>query len=391
MSMNEKNKTLIEEWLTQAGAAPEITDEMLELDGYRITTDSELEDEEFLFRMNGCPCLPRRDLTTITGQAKSGKTICVSMLMACGGASGVSFGCGISIERVRQEPLRVMWIDTEQSQQSTQQILKQRVARIGGETPFPEERFFVFNLRAVLVEARSNLLATAVNAYRPDLVIIDNLRDFVTDINDGRQAQELVEGLMKMAEANRCNIVTVIHQNRSNDNRGVRGWLGTELMNKSYEMYTCQKLMGKPGEKPTFSIEQSLTRKFDISMPLYYQMTDEGLPNGCEPPCILQRDAQGKYRSMAKADVDTLNRDYIIEHPDDTNCPWEWDLRRLFADALGNRASVGYQQLEDTVMELSHIRSKNYYEKLFSMAEGEKIVRKDRDRCGRIVVIPLRL
>ena len=398
----------IREALLQAGEPTTISPSLLQLDGYRITTESHLKDEDFLFRLKGQPCLPRKDLTAITGQAKSGKTVLISMLMAA--CVKQQERRVLDIERIREEPLRVMWIDTEQSLQSTQGILRGRVWGLiqeGNETPprplgtpplegagslgFPEEMFYVFNIRAAMVEDRYELLATGVEHYHPDIVILDNTRDLVTDINDGVQAQKLTESLMKMAEENNCNVVAVLHQNRSADNRGLRGWLGTELMNKAFEMYTCQKILGKPGEKPTFCVEQSLTRKFDMDTPMYYQISDEGLPELCDTPRIQARDAQGKFTGYGKADIDTLNREFIIEHPDNPKQPWEWDLRKLFTTAIGNRATVSYQELTDIAMELGHIKRKPYFEKVFSMAEQAKVVRKDQDRCGRIVVMLLPL
>ena len=383
--MKKKTDAITEE-LAQAGEASPITPQLQELDGYRITTDRRLKQEDFLFRLKGTPCFPRRDITAITGQAKSGKTIFVSMLMACCSQRQV-----LGLERISEEPLKVMWIDTEQSPQSTQGILAGRIARLIQDETFPEERFFVFNVRSAFVEDRYDLLATGVENYKPDMVIIDNVRDFVTDINDGVQAQKLIEGLMEMGEANKCNISAVLHQNRSADNRGLRGWIGTELTNKAFEMFSCHKIIGKPGQKPTFSIEQSLTRKFDIDTPLFYQVDEEGIPVACEPAPVDASETDGHFASYGRALPDTLNPDFIIRHDDDAGCPWEWDLRKLFTTAVGDRASMGYQDLKDTVMQLSRIKRSPYYEKVFSMAEKARIVRKDRDRCGRIVVMLLPL
>ena len=52
---------------------------------------------------------------------------------------------------------------------------------------------------------------------------------------------------------------------------------------------------------------------------------------------------------------------------------------------------MSYQELTDITMELGHIKRKPYFEKVFSMAEQAKVVRKDQDRCGRIVVMLLPL
>jgi hypothetical protein len=73
----------IQEELAQAGEASPITPSLLQLDSCRIMTDTEVPKEEFLFRMYGKPCFPCRDISTVTGMEKCGKTIFTSMLMAC--------------------------------------------------------------------------------------------------------------------------------------------------------------------------------------------------------------------------------------------------------------------------------------------------------------------
>lgn len=391
--MMEVQKSFIQEDLTHAGEASLVTPELIQLDTYRVTPHGQFAEEEFLIRLKGQPCFPRKDLTSIAGQAKSGKTNLIAMLLACCTRPAEDRHV-LNMQRIQEVPLKVMWIDTEQSQKSTQNILMHRIAKMlqmkeeeeGQPSDFPEELFFVFNLRPALIEDRYNLLAEAVEAYKPDLVVIDNIRDLVKDINDGVQAQTLIEGLMHMAEQYNCNITTVIHQNRSADNRGLRGWLGTELMNKVFEVFTCQKILQKQGEKPVFCIEQTLTRKYDIDEPMCYTIRDNGLPESCEQPVVQPRDAKGKFTAYDTPDPKSFNRAYIISHPDDS---WEWNLRKLFSDCFGDRALMGYQDLMDTAMKLSLIKRSKYFEKVFRMAEEAKVVRADQDRCGRPVAMML--
>ena len=391
--MMEVQKSFIQEDLTHAGEASLITPELIQLDTYRVTPHGQFAEEEFLIRLKGQPCFPRKDLTSIAGQAKSGKTNLIAMLLACCTRPAEDRHV-LNMQRIQEAPLKVMWIDTEQSQKSTQNILVHRIAKMlqegkeeeGQPSDFPEELFFVFNLRPALIEDRYDLLAEAVEAYKPDLVVIDNIRDLVKDINDGVQAQTLIEGLMHMAEQYNCNITTVIHQNRSADNRGLRGWLGTELMNKVFEVFTCQKILQKQGEKPVFCIEQTLTRKYDIDEPMCYTIRDNGLPESCEQPVVQPRDAKGKFTAYDTPDPKSFNRAYIISHPDDS---WEWNLRKLFSDCFGDRALMGYQDLMDTAMKLSLIKRSKYFEKVFRMAEEAKVVRADQDRCGRPVAMML--
>ena len=361
---------------------------LLELDLHRITITDQLPEEEFLFKLNGVPCFPRKELSAVTGQAKSGKTFFTSMLMACAVKQQV-----LAIERIRKEPLKVMWFDTEQSKRSTQEILCNRVMKLCAEATSSEEtdgkshpggdeeNFFVFNVRGKSCEERIDLLTEGIMAYQPDLVILDGVRDLVRDINDGVKATELIERLMQLAEEAKCCIVCVLHQNRSTDNRGLRGWLGTELMNKVFEVYACEKLR----QQGVFCVEQTHTRKYGIEEALYYTVDDNGLPVQTERPNIQPRDAQGKFTSYdSREGAESLNSEYIISHE---NSEWEWDLQRLFRDAMGNRASWGYKDLMKEVMRLSHIKWNQHYYKLLAKAEEQRIVKKTLDRCGRVVIM----
>ena len=380
------NKNIVSEELSKAGEASVITPLLMDLDRLRIVSTSDIQDEEFLFRIKGKPCMPRKDLTVITGQAKTGKTVLISILMACSARRQEQGGL-LGIERIREQPLKVMWVDTEQNPQSTQYILKKRVSRlVDGE--FPEDQFFVFNLRSASVSERYDLIAEGVHAYKPDILIVDNVRDLISDINNGEKAQELIESFMKLSQEYCCNVVTVIHQNRSAENRGLRGWLGTELTNKAFEVFACQKFRQKDAEKPTFCIEQSMTRKFDIDSPVYYRMDDSGLPVAAD---AVGNSGDSAYSSYGQASVETFNRTYIISHPDDPDCPWEWDFRKLFENVMAGRSNMGYPDFEKAAMMEAGIKRQSYFKKIFDMAESQRVIRKTNDRCGRVVVmlIPL--
>lgn len=391
----EKQRIQIVEEMSTAGSES-ISNMLIDMDTHRVMINSKIEEEEYLFKMKGMKCFPRKDMTAISGGPKTGKTNWISVLLACALKDGDDRKV-LDLERLCEERLRVMWIDTEQSPQSTQSILKRRVCPMvlgegtEGTGEFPEELLFVFNIRSVDVDSRYDLIAEGVGAYHPDIVIIDNIRDLIHDINDGQKAQELIEKLMHMATQQRCNVVCVLHQNRSSDNRGMRGWLGTEMMNKVFEVFVCRKVRQKQGVKPTFMVEQEMTRKYDIDEPLCYQMDDRGLPVAADMPNLQPRNERGQFASYGKAKVDTLNSAYIIQQPDNAETPWRWDLRKLFGTVMGSCATMGYQDLMRAVMDEAHIRQRNYYEKVFSMAEEERVVRKDKDGCGRIVVILLPL
>ena len=131
-----------------------------------------------------------------------------------------------------------------------------------------EKQIDVFNVRAVPWKERRELLREAVTRCKPDLVIVDGIRDLVNDINDGVLAQEVMEELMHLATQTECCIVCVLHQNKSGEDRNLRGWIGTELMNKAFEVYSYEKLL----PQRIFSLEQTLTRKYDIEQTMYFEV-----------------------------------------------------------------------------------------------------------------------
>ena len=333
--------------LEHAGEETALSPQMLLLEQLRITPEKELPKMDFLFRLFGKPCFPRRELVAITGKAKSGKTFVTSMLMACCQVSDV-----LSFHR---EP-------------ESQDILRNRVMRMadgGGKL------FDIFNVRGVPWKERRDLLCEAVMRCKPDLVIVDGIRDLVNDINDGVLAQEVMEELMHLATEHDCCIVCVLHQNKSGEDRNLRGWIGTELMNKAFEVYSCEKLM----PQRIFSLEQTLTRKYDIERTMYFEVGDDGLPVSCGVPT----DGGSKDKTDG---YPQLNTNYICH---DEHDQWQVDVRRLFSDAIGGRQQVTGAELRSEVCRLSNIRSWKFYNSLLEQAVNGEVIMKSYDHAAHVI------
>ena len=264
-----------------------------QLDKLRIKSSSEIPPHEFLYTWNGVPCYARGELVAVTGKAKSGKTYLNSLLMAAAGTSALSRGAGnelepaynagrmdgghfLGLKRIREKPLRVVWIDTEQSADSTHEILRDRIGAMMG-TEASEEAYHVFNLRQVRWQDRMTLVLAAIAICMPDLVIFDGIRDVVGDINNYEEAQNTIGQLLKVASEYKTCIVCVLHQNKAAEDKTLRGALGTELQNKSFETYECKK----DPETRIFSIQQTATRKYDMPNKIQFCVDKEGLPVGC--------------------------------------------------------------------------------------------------------------
>ena len=234
----------------------------------RITPDTEVPQHDFLFRWGDHPCFARGELVALTGKAKSGKTFVCSILMSLAVRPQL-----MGLSRLHDEPLRVVWIDTEQSEDSTQEILCHRVAALIGQ-PIPDDQFFVYNLRRDNWQDRLHWAHLCIVQAKPDLVIFDGIRDVVGDINNYTEAQTVLDKLLSIASWSGACIVCVLHQNKALEDKTLRGALGTELQNKSYETYECQK----DPDTRLFTLHQTATRKYDITQKLEFTVNAEGLP-----------------------------------------------------------------------------------------------------------------
>ena len=369
---NQKPTDALTDELAHAGQQPGMSPGLLELEKHRITSDKVLPPMEFLFSLFDEPCFPRRELVAFTGRAKSGKTFVMSMLMVlCMIAEVLAF------RRQTKEKLRVMWYDTEQSDNSTQDILKNRIMplfwRSAGEgIDFPEDMFDIFNVRNLDRDKREAYLMAAIEHHKPDLVILDGIRDLVGDINDGTVAQELIEKLMKIAQINDCCIVCVLHQNKSGESRDPRGWLGTELLNKAFDVFATEKLM----PHRVFKLEQLYTRKFDIEQCLYFSVDEDGLPIVTEEPPIeyvSQQANNGEERSR-------LNDNYVIHKIDGS---WEMDVKKLFTDVFQGYDTLTGATLRHAVMTLSGMVSRGMYNNCLSKAMDLGLMTKNFDSRNR--------
>ena len=384
--MNADAAKLISAELALAGFSTEQEQCLLQLERRRITPHTELQQMEFLFLLHGKPCFARGELTGLSGKAKSGKTFVSSILMALCFRSQV-----LSVERIEQKPLHVLWYDTEQSEESTQDILRNRIIPLTEipEDQFPMDMLDVFNVRGELYSTRLALLELAVERYHPDLVILDGIRDLVADINDGVVAQDTVERLMRLASQNRCAIVCVLHQNKSQEDRNLRGWIGTELKNKAFEVYECTK-----SSERIFSWSQTDTRKYDIAEQLQFSVNDNGLPYECTPEELLEAKYQKQRKLADKMQSEGRNAklpDFNPKYYHMEGRKHVFDVQLLFTDVM----TPGQEYEEDILIKLLYDKANIIKPKIGKevIAQGvrEKVIMESRSALNgtkKIYLLP---
>lgn len=360
--MNEEAFNLVKDGLSRRGqmtlsrerfkpSKMDIDDLFLE----RITPESDLPPMQPLFKMFDVPCFYRGELVADCGKAKSGKTYFLSILMAATQKRQM-----LALERISETPLKVLWIDTEQSQQSTQEIMKDRIMPLAGIEQLDNQQFYAFNLRGLGFEKRCRMVDVAISAIQPDIAIIDGIKDLMTDINDAVQATLIMEKLMALAQDYKCCIVCVLHLNKSEQDWNMRGSIGTELTNKAFEVFQCEMI----NETDTFKVTHTYSRKQRMKRKFYYRVNEQGLPVMCADYHEQPRDDQGRFMSKKALNVEV-----------DPNI----DLQKMFTAAMEGREQRRYAEVMGYVMKKCGVPDRQTYYAYFEMAEEQKIIRKEEN------------
>lgn len=292
--------------------------------------EEEHPDPEPILTMNDIPTMTLNNISCIIGQAKSRKSFLVSSIT---GAFMNEDGF-LGFNPTKNTGM-VLYCDTEQSDGHLKRVVN-RIFRIAG---LPEgkrsNRIVILALREFAPKERMELIDTAINSYKPTLVVIDGISDlFENGVNDDRESTTIFNYLMKASSVNKCHIMTVLHTN-PNSTRA-RGHAGSETLRKAETVL----LVTKDGD--TSSVESICSRDNDIKKFAFF-ITNEGLP--------MQTEVQEKKPTSNKVVVG-------------------------FEKILPAQTSKSYTELVNSVMEVFGIKD-NAAKKKISKAITDGIIQKN--------------
>ena len=238
-------ESLLEEIRRQAELTPEdqVTKEYNELiKDYVIDDNIDYPDPEYLIEIGGVPTMPKGNLVALSAKWKNGKTFFCDILSAIFLGSDQFANC-----RSRQTEGRVLFFDTEQAKSDTARIRK----TIKAMTPMERHGDFrVVCLREAAIDtdvdqsakvSRFDIIQRAIIQERPDLVIIDGIADLIYNYNDVIESQSIVNELAAIANRHNCCIVVVMHQNKGQKDKNMKGHLGTMLFQKCSDVFNVEK------------------------------------------------------------------------------------------------------------------------------------------------------
>lgn len=176
---------------------------------FQITTEP--EEATPLLTIGGATIATAGNYSHIIGKKKSRKSLFLTWLIS---------------QYYGNQGAEILLFDTEQGQRHVWRALD-RIKRMTGQT------VGTFYLRGQSPLERRQIIQQVVSEYptRPKIVIIDGIRDLLSNINDPDQVSELLTWLEKLTLENSLHVINVLHMNKTDNN--ARGHLGSELLNKS--------------------------------------------------------------------------------------------------------------------------------------------------------------
>lgn len=226
-------------------------------------------EDEFLLRYNNVLFLPKANITAVKAQAKNGKTHLCAIFATALIMEGKEASC-CGVYRIRNEPFKVLYIDTEQSNHCSDKLHRKILRMASLPTNVNSSNFVMVNLRKTKPKSRLKRIKELLDKGCFDVLLLDGIKDLAKSVNNEEEANEIIEALTDLIQEKKINLCTVLHQNPGNDSEKMRGHLGTELCNKAFEVFQTKKKDG------VFNVLTTDRREIDLET-FAFVFDDDGL------------------------------------------------------------------------------------------------------------------
>jgi hypothetical protein len=334
---------------------------MDQIRGYLLDAREDYPEPYAMLEFNGVPFGKVGGLGAITGQKKNGKTFLVTELIAailgCGSEQTEKYLPGLvvpqrTIDYLGHEP-KVLYVDTEMEKLSSAKVLRRVHWLCGWDMKTPNPRFDVLWLKSMPEDStpylkRYELIKAAIEVLKPDVVVIDGIRDLLSSINDEESGIKILDELGTIAEKRNMNIWLCLHQNpgraSDSDDAKMRGWIGTELGNKVSD--TLVSIKSKTANGVTFTVKQMDARDKDLE-DWKFEITDDAGKLGV--PRIITRgtNLSSKSKEQPQCDDPKLIREWIEQAKDQYEWPMDRkSIKKAVFEEIGGQKNKDKQQAD---------------------------------------------
>ena len=329
---------------------------------YLLDPREDYPEPYYMLEFNGVPFSTLGGIQAISGQKKNGKSFVLTQLMAAVLGSDTErvkeYLPGLTIpqrtiEHLGHQPT-VLYVDTEMEKLNSAKVLRRVHWLCGWDMKEPNDRLNVLWLRTIeddpttkekAYQHRFRLIRYAIDSLRPDMVIIDGIRDIIGDFNDNAESASLVIQLMALAEKKGICLWCALHMNPrpgNDDDSKMRGHLGTELGNKVTD--TLVSIKRKAATGVTFTVKQQDARGKDME-DWQFEVTDAAGALGI--PKII---ANGTNLQTKDKEAHDWPED-ILDWINQAGNVYEWpmsrsDVKRLVFGEIGKQRNKDKQEAD---------------------------------------------
>ena len=206
-----------------------------ELNQLRVTTQTVLPPVKSVISIDGVPFFELDDLGAIKAKQKAGKTTALKV-MAAAWMKGELFRLKSEVENAK-----ILWLDTEQKKNDVKKIIDDVKQLSGVADAYLDNHLKLYTVRTLSYKTLLEDTMLLISAYRPHVVIIDGLVDYIESFNDETLSHRLINELVVLSDRHHCAIINVLHTNKGSDDHNMRGHLGTMLAQKAGTVVECAK------------------------------------------------------------------------------------------------------------------------------------------------------
>ena len=233
---------------------------------YFINVGMEIEEPPFLVRQFDVGCNPVGDISAVKAKSKNGKSHFCAILCAS------VLGCDDFGFTSNFPDASVLLCDTEQAAYNSVKIVRKIHALLGWPTHEPNDRLEALNLRSYAPKERMRIITKEAKRLRPTLVVIDGVADVCENFNDVTESNATINALMKLSTECKTHILCVLHENKAKDDNGMKGHLGTLLLQKASDVWQVAK-----GADGIFTATHTDTRNI-LCEPVTFGLDGHGVP-----------------------------------------------------------------------------------------------------------------
>lgn len=291
-----------------------------------LDISKDIAEPNYLLNFGGIGAFPLGDVQAVKGMAKHGKSYLCSLIVAS------VLGCDTFDITTNHTDSKVIYFDTEQNDRNAQKLQQRIHALLGWNPKEPNPRLQTYPMRKFTTAQRAAFVDLVTREEKPTAIVVDGIADLIDDFNDVAQSQKVVLDLMKLSAEVNCACICVLHEARTSGDGGMKGHLGSLLLQKVSDCLESKKV-----DSVVFNVTQTETRNRPIDK-FSFVINGEGLP---EP-------ADEYNRQKAQERAETAQR----------------ELRENIVKAFGERESMRYNELKNAIAETMVVSEKTARNKI---------------------------